>query len=1703
VIAATKMGALAGIECSITAPLTKIMSKTRIRRKLILILLLMEGVISAVPPSLPYLIMRDGGHEHWIRTNQSTFYSPTSFDNFEMQCQSESSDNSDINYFWTMAYEQEPLSNTQNSDSFNISGGTLLFLTPNYGTFECRAQSDSGTSYAFVTLTKHISDDDANLLKLIQGPEVNNIAENSDVNFSCEVLSDKPVIFTWTFNTSPVKSVKPNWVIEEQSATKQILFAGSVTMDDIGTVGCQVEAEDAKLYQEGIINIVHEPLAVVDSEMSAPIIISDFDPELQLLDGDNLDISCQATGSPAPDVHWKSDSSIVFDESDASRLLIRNIDNSKEGQFVCVATNNLGSVEKSVHVSVFSKLSMKYTDGPLAVLPSLGSLLELDCAYKIDDKWDGEVSVKWKKNGQDLSSFSGESLLSIPTVATEDGGTYSCLVETSLDKIVQDWNVEVVNSAVITQFESSKISLVGATAELPCVATGIPNPRIQWYFNDEKVDDNSLMTTSEDGTLRIESVTSDVSGYYRCEATNPSGTDQKTSQLAAVNPTTEKEERETVLYRNAGEPVVLDCSVNADPLLEQTLTRKWIKDGIELSKGLIEGMGDEKVYIQYLLAEKAGHYTCIVNTSLDSISIATELHVNTQPPRIVRFPDTLGQIAGGNVSIECIAEGIPPPTITFKFGSDDFTGTNVDSDHNSTAMQLNFDTVTPQHSGDYTCLAVNEYGNQKSSTRLEIFKRTFISTGLTSQTVDSGSTVNFPCEVTVDPGIQLSIRTVWLKDEAPVEEGGRIYWSNEGLTIVDTEKKDEGLYTCEVHTEYDQVTSSGRLTVLNEPPTFTSTPNNIRVLEGRNTPLICQASGIPHPVVKWKFKGKTLESKNGRLDLESVGRNQEGSYVCTAENSYGSIEKGVQLQVIKGVRKENENLVPDLVKNIKETISLPCDFKVDHRVEKETKFIWLKNEDNVPYDNIKYQLLQNKSLVIMNVELGDEAQYTCKVITPLQEVQTHIQLIVNGESPEIINTFNKITIHEGEDLLINCVARGSPRPALEWLVKERPVLSSYLADVTMANSDFIEKRVKIKSATKVHEGIYQCVATNNVGSVVKNSHVVVIKRTKVSIASAEGPPEITIQAGQKLKLPCRVENDERNRITNVNWRKDDKSIQVGVDDRIDFGYDGSLIIFNVQKRHEGTYKCTVTTLRDEASSEVPLRVIVNAPVITKSSPNQRVFSGTSLNLECISNGIPFPETKWTFNKTITSVVGEEYEIKSAISTDSGFYTCTAKNSIGETKKTIQVSVVTVPKLKEEYKIKKGSELVLPCTRNSPDVKSEWQKGGNPISQTGEILVDNEGSLVFTSLAEHLEGDYSCIVQIIGGERRTQMTKVGIIPDIVMTKSTQMEIKEGQNFTLKCDVLPGVNAKRMWKKDGELVFPESETGIDIVEYGGTLLVKAAKVTDNGVWSCHASTSWGRDTIEYAVRVMQIRQSRRACSELEPPVIEKIKSLSNTSVLLDWDVSNFNASCYEEFRIFWWTNETNSSYYEQIVELKHRKATIGRLKPEMAYYFQVNLVRDSRLNVYHYGQTKTHWMAYISPEELPSSSNPKAVIIIVIIVIIILMATLFLLYFKRKDVTDYLNERKKHKSGVEFAEFPTKLVANPDFMASLAPQWPEPDPDPTEDQSFIQQQRRTSRRRNSKESITSSWSSLFNVVSTEDIASEENYRDSLYRGRYRKE
>ena len=112
------------------------------------------------------------------------------------------------------------------------------------------------------------------------------------------------------------------------------------------------------------------------------------------------------------------------------------------------------------------------------------------------------------------------------------------------------------------------------------------------------------------------------------------------------------------------------------------------------------------------------------------------------------------------------------------------------------------------------------------------------------------------------------------------------------------------------------------------------------------------------------------------------------------------------------------------------------------------------------------------------------------------------------------------------------MARGVPLPTIAWKLKGRPVQRRYLVPPmeTAEAGSKVSQSVTVRNASKVHEGMYVCVASNNVGTVVQNSDVHVIRRTEVRITNdGGGRAEMTIAAGQKLKLPCKYSHDPMNR----------------------------------------------------------------------------------------------------------------------------------------------------------------------------------------------------------------------------------------------------------------------------------------------------------------------------------------------------------------------------------------------------------------------------------------------------------------------------------------------------------------------------------------------------------------------------------------------
>ena len=121
----------------------------------------------------------------------------------------------------------------------------------------------------------------------------------------------------------------------------------------------------------------------------------------------------------------------------------------------------------------------------------------------------------------------------------------------------------------------------------------------------------------------------------------------------------------------------------------------------------------------------------------------------------------------------------------------------------------------------------------------------------------------------------------------------------------------------------------------------------------------------------------------------------------------------------------------------------------------------------------------------------------------------------------------------------------------------------------------------------------------------------------------------------------------------------------------------------------------------------------------------------------------------------------------------------------------------------------------------------------------------------------------------------------------VSASREVRLAEGEQLALRCSVLHGVNAKRLWSKDGNIILHGE--GFEWSGQGELLSLAAARLGDTGNYSCDASTSYGRDSIQYRVVVTR---HRLGCSARPAPDIQAVTPTSNSSVRLTWEVDMFN-------------------------------------------------------------------------------------------------------------------------------------------------------------------------------------------------------------------
>ncbi|XP_018610881.1 opioid-binding protein/cell adhesion molecule isoform X2 [Scleropages formosus] len=197
------------------------------------------------------------------------------------------------------------------------------------------------------------------------------------------------------------------------------------------------------------------------------------------------------------------------------------------------------------------------------------------------------------------------------------------------------------------------------------------------------------------------------------------------------------------------------------------------------------------------------------------------------------------------------------------------------------------------------------------------------------------------------------------------------------------------------------------------------------------------------------------------------------------------------------------------------------------------------------------------SIKIQNVNVYDEGPYVCSVLTNKKPKSSRVHLIVQVPA-KIVNISTDITVNEGSNITLMCLAIGRPEPTIIW--KHR----SKSGHKFMSEGEYVE----ITAITKEQSGVYECSSTNDISAPdVRTVQVTVNYPPFISNARSTGIP-----VGQRGILQCEASAVP---VANFEWYKEDRRLFNGLNGiKIENkGRQSMLIFFNVSEEDYGNYTC--------------------------------------------------------------------------------------------------------------------------------------------------------------------------------------------------------------------------------------------------------------------------------------------------------------------------------------------------------------------------------------------------------------------------------------------------------------------------------------------------------------------------------------------------
>ncbi|EHB17734.1 Neural cell adhesion molecule 2 [Heterocephalus glaber] len=356
--------------------------------------------------------------------------------------------------------------------------------------------------------------------------------QGEDAEVVCKVSSSPAPAVSWLYHNEEVTTISDNRFSVLANNNLQIL---NINKSDEGIYRCEgrVEARGEIDFRD-IIVIVNVPPAITMPQKS-------FNATAER--GEEMTLSCRASGSPEPTISWSRNGKIIEEnekyilKGSNTELIVRNIINSDGGPYVCRATNKAGEDEKQAFLQVFVqphiiqlKNETTYENGHVTLIceaegepiPEISWKRAVDgITFSEGDKSsDGRIEVR----GQH-----GSSSLHIKDVKLSDSGRYDCEAASRIGGHQKSMYLDIEYAPKFISNQTIYYSWEGNPINISCDVKSNPPASIHWrreklVLPAKNTTNLKTYTTGRKMILEIAPTSDNDFGRYNCTATNRIGT---------------------------------------------------------------------------------------------------------------------------------------------------------------------------------------------------------------------------------------------------------------------------------------------------------------------------------------------------------------------------------------------------------------------------------------------------------------------------------------------------------------------------------------------------------------------------------------------------------------------------------------------------------------------------------------------------------------------------------------------------------------------------------------------------------------------------------------------------------------------------------------------------------------------------------------------------------------------------------------------------------------------------------------------------------------------------------------------------------------------------------------------------------------------------------------------------------------------------